>query len=220
MSEIYGMLPRRYAESLLYVDLVDILSAYRRFFKLSSLSQVLGVPDSHLSRYANGRLRPRIDRCLHFVKLLTDMNLVKRIVMGYLRSGNLLDLLIDATFTKLVALSALGKLVGVFHGSRVETVITSSETVLIASHISHRLKSSLLDIRLMKSGSKIRKLGNSVVILVMVDDDAIELLSRAKTESRNANVRYILSILCSDEIGQLKSMFPDAAVDCLVGAST
>ncbi len=220
MSEIYSMLSRRYAESLLYVDLVDALSAYRKFFRLSSLSRILGVPDAHLSKYANGRLRPRVGRCLRLVKLLTDMNLVRRAVVEYLKSESLVDLLMDVAFTKLVALSILERLVEVFHGSRVETVITSSETMLIASHISHRLKSSLLNIHVMRGGSRTRNLGNSAVVLVMVDEDAIETLARAKAESRNANVRYAFSVLYSDEVRRLRSLFPGAVIDCLVEAVT
>lgn len=218
MSEVYSMLSRRYAESLLYVDLVDVLSAYRRFFKLSSLSQILGVHEAHLSKYANGRLRPRAGRCLHLVRLLTDMNLVRRVVVEYLRSGSLVDLLSDVAFTKLVALAILERLVEVFHGSRVETVITSSETMLIASHISHRLKSSLLNIHVARGSSRVRNLGNSAVVLVMVDEDVVELLRRAKAESRNVNVRYVFSVLYSDEVRQLRSLFPGAVIDCMIGA--
>lgn len=220
VSETYSMLPRKYAESLLYVDLVDLLSVYRRFSKLTSLSQVLGVRETSLSKYANGKLRPRVSKCLSLVKTLTDMNLVRRIAMEYLRSESLIDLLADASFTKLIALSILDRVVRVFHGSRVETVLTSSEAVLIASHVSHRLKSSLLNIHVMRSSSKIRSLGNSAVILVMADEEIVEELERARAESKKTNIKYVFSMIYSKEAERLTSIFPNITIDYLIGVPT
>lgn len=217
MSETYSILPRKYAESLLYVDLVDILSVYRKFSKLTALSQTLGIRETSLSKYANGRLRPRVSKCASLIKVLTDIDLVRRVTMEYLRSESLVDLLANVTFTKLIALSILEKVVRVFHGSRVETILTSSEAVLIASHISHRLKSSLLNMHVLRSSSKVRSLGNSAVILVMVDEEIVKELARAKAESKKINIRYIFSMIYSEDVGRLVSLFPNAVVDYLIG---
>lgn len=217
MSETYSILPRRYAESLLYVDLVDILSVYRKFSKLTSLSQTLGVRETSLSKYANGRLRPRVSKCVSLMKILTDVDLVRRATMEYLRNESLVDLLANVSFTKLIALSILERIVRVFHGSRVETVLATSEAMLIASHISHRLKSPLLNIHVLRSSSRVRNLGNSAVILVMADDDIVRELARAKAESKKVNIRYIFSMIYSDDVEKLVSLFPNAVVEHLIG---
>lgn len=219
MSKTYSMLPRRYAESLLYVDLVDVLAAYRKFSKLTYLSQVLGVSETSLSKYANGKLRPRVDKCLTLIRTLTDINFVRKAVMEYLKNESLIDLLTDMSFTKLIALSILEKVASVFYGSRVETILASSEAILIASHVSHRLKSSLLNIHVVRGSSKIKNLGNSAVILVMVDEELIKELAKAKAESRKTNVRYVFSVVHSNDVDRLASVFPNAIVDCLIGAS-
>ncbi|MEM2208415.1 MAG: hypothetical protein QXG17_06980 [Sulfolobales archaeon] len=217
MSKTYSLLPHKYAESLLYVDLVDLLSVYRRFSKLTSLSQILGVRETSLSKYANGRIRPKTSKSISLVKILTDAKLVREVVMEYLRNESLVDLLMDTSFTKLIALSILEKIVSVFHGSRVETILTSSEAVLIASHVAHRLKSSLLNIHVMRSGSRLKNIGNSIMILIMADEEIIKELTRVKAESRKVDVKYIFLMIYSNEVGRLTSLFPNATVDCLIG---
>ncbi|MCX8184382.1 MAG: hypothetical protein RMI56_05855 [Sulfolobales archaeon] len=216
MSENYNILPRRYAESLLYVDLVDIMSAYRKFSKLVFLSQVLGIREASLSKYANGRIRPRTERCLSLVKVLTDSNLVKKAVAEYLKNESLVDLLTDVHFTKLIALSVLEKIINVFHGSRVEAILTSSEAILVASHLSHRLKSSLLNLHTVRGSARIKNLGNCAAVLVMVDEEIVRELSRVKTEGRRTNIRYIFSIVHTRELALLSSIFPNAVVDYLI----
>ena len=216
MNEAYGTLPPKYAESLLYVDLVDVLSAYRKFSRLSSLSRILGVRESSLSKYVNGRLRPRPNRCLSLVRSLTSVDLVRGAVMEYLRDGGIVELLTDVHFTKLIALAILGKIVEVFRGSRVETIITSSEALLIASHVSHRLKSPLLNIHVARGTSRMRNLGNTAVILVMADEEVVRQLARVKAESRRTDVKYIFAMIYSAEAEQLASTFPNAVVDCLI----
>ncbi|MEM1622658.1 MAG: hypothetical protein QW780_04380 [Sulfolobales archaeon] len=220
MSKTYSLLPRKYAESLLYVDLVDLLSVYRRFTKLTSLSQILGIRETSLSKYANGRIRPKASKSVSLIKTLTDVRLVRKVVMEYLRNESLVDLLMDSSFTKLIALLILEKVVSIFHGSRVETILTSSEAVLIASHVAHRLKSSLLNIHVMRSSSRLRNIGNSVMVLVMADDEIVKELARVKAESRKVDIKYVFSMIYSSEIARLISLFPNAIVDCLIGSPT
>jgi hypothetical protein len=217
LSEAYSTLPTKYAESLLYIDLVDILTAYRRTSRLSTIGNIVGVRDTSLSKYVNGRLRPRSSKSLAMIKVLTDMNLVKRVVSEYLRDGSLVELLTDVPFTKLIALSILGRLVKIFHGSRVETVVAPSEALLIASHISHRLKSTLINLHTIRSSSKIRNLGNTVVILVLTDDEIVEQMAKVRAEGRKTAVRYVFSVIYSKEVDTLASIFPYATVEYLIG---
>lgn len=217
MSEAYSTLPPKYVESLLYIDLVDILTAYRRVSRLTTIGNIIGVRDTSLSKYINGKLRPRSTKSLAMIKTLIDMNLVKKVVSEYLHDGSLVELLTDVPLTKLIALSVLDRLVRLFHGSRVETVIASSEALLIASHISHRLKSSLINLHTIRGSSKIRNLGNTAVILVIADDEIIEQLVKIKMEGKKTIIRYIFSIIYSKEMNVLASIFPSATVEYLIG---
>ncbi|MEM0284671.1 MAG: hypothetical protein QW290_03095 [Sulfolobales archaeon] len=220
MNKTYSLLPHKYAESLLYVDLVDLLSVYRRFTKLTSLSQILGIRETSLSKYANGRIRPRTSKSISLIKTLTDAKLVREAVMEYLRNESLVDLLMDASFTKLIALSILEKVVSIFHGSRVETILTSSEAVLIASHVAHRLKSALLNIHVMRGSSKLKNIGNSVIILVMADEEIVKELAKVRAENRKVDVKYVFLMIYSNDVERLTSLFPNATVDCLIGSPT
>jgi len=217
LSEVYSTLPPKYVESLVYIDLVDILTAYRRVSRLSTIGNIIGVRDTSLSKYINGKLRPRSARSLAMIKTLIDMNLVKNAVSEYLRDRSLIELLTDIPFTKLIALSIMERLVKLFHGSRVETVIASSEALLIASHISHRLRSSLINLHTVRGSSKVRNLGNTAVILVIADDEIIKQLVKVKTEGRRTTVKYIFLVIYSKEVDILASIFPNTTVEYLVG---
>ncbi|MCS7100041.1 MAG: hypothetical protein RMH84_05155 [Sulfolobales archaeon] len=217
MSENYSMFPRMYSESLLYVDLVDIVSAYRKFFKLIYLSKILGIREAPLSKYASGKIKPRASKSLSMVRALTSIDLVKKAVTEYIKNESLLDLLTDVYFTKLIALSILERIISVFHGSRVEAVLASSEAILIASHLSHRLKSPLLNLHAVRGTARLKNLGNSIIILVMADNEIVKELSRIKMEGRRTDIRYIFSLIYTKELTTLSSIFPNAVVDHLVG---
>jgi len=217
LSSIYGTLPHKYAESLAYVDLVDILTAYKKYSKLTYLSSILGIRESSLSRYINGRLRPRMSRSLSLIKALTEVELVRSLVLNRLREDSIVEVLSDSTFTKLIALTILRRLTEVLQGSRLESVLASSEALLIASHISHRLRSNLLNMHAVRSSRRLKNLGNTAVILVLVDYEIERFLARVKSEGGRTDIRYVFSLVYSKEVSDLASMFPRAVVDYLVG---
>jgi len=199
------------------VDLVDILLAYKKYSKLTYLSSILGVRESSLSRYINGRLRPRMNRSLGLIKVLTELGLVRNLVLSRLREDNVIEVLSDTAFTKLIALTILRRLAELLQGSRLETVLASSEALLIASHISHRLRSNLLNIHAIRGTRRVRNLGNTAVILVLVDYEIERFLAKVKSEGGRTDIRYIFSLIYSKEVDELANMFPSAVVDYLVG---
>jgi len=217
VSGIYSTLPHKYAESLAYVDLVDVLVAYKKYSKLTYLSSILGVRESSLSRYVNGRLRPRISRSLSLIKVLTELELVRNLTLSRLSEDSIVEVLSDTAFTKLIALTILRRLAELLHGSRLETVLASSEALLIASHIAHRLRSNLLNIHAVRGTRRVRNLGNTAVILVLVDYEVERFLAKVKSESGRTDIRYIFSLVYSKEVDNLASMFPNAVVEFLVG---
>lgn len=199
------------------MDLVDILLAYKKYSKLTYLSSILGVRESSLSRYINGRLRPRMNRSLGLIKVLTELGLVRNLVLSRLREDNVIEVLSDTAFTKLIALTILRRLAELLQGSRLETVLASSEALLIASHISHRLRSNLLNIHAIRGTRRVRNLGNTAVILVLVDYEIERFLAKVKSEGGRTDIRYIFSLIYSKEVDELANMFPSAVVDYLVG---
>jgi len=214
---MYSTLPHKYAESLAYVDLVDILLAYKKFSKLTYLSNILGIRESSLSRYINGRLRPRMNRSLGLIKALTELGLVRSLILSRLREDGVVEVLSDTAFTKLIALTILRRLTELLQGSRLETVLASSEALLIASHISHRLRSNLLNIHAIRGTRRVRNLGNTAVILVLVDYEVERFLARVKSEGGRTDIRYVFSLVYSKEVDDLASMFPNAVVEYLIG---
>lgn len=136
---------------------VEMLRSARRFYKLISLSEMLGIDPSILSRYSTGQTLPSYSQALEMIKALRRVIDLPRLILNEsVGPGGLIDPtlpLMDSNLLRLIAIEFYNRLRG-----RKVTKILVPETsgVVLATAIAMYLDADVVVARKRKTSPHIR----------------------------------------------------------------
>ncbi len=193
---MYLDLGEKYTRQAIRVEAVELLVAYKSFFRHEELSSVLGIPPSVLSRYHLGHMVPNTETAERVVKTLLSDELVKKFVSRALMKlkGDIFRFLMNQRNLEVVSAYISRKLIdnfGIEEVSNYSIVTIPDYSVPLASSVAKRL-------------------GLSMVILNPVVSASVQKLSSVPSIEKRSGVIAVIALLCQDTSTDLISKIAEA----------
>ena len=193
---MYLDLGEKYTRQAIRVEAVEMLVAFKSFFRHEELSSFLGIPPSVLSRYHLGHMVPNTETAEKIVEVLLSDDLVKRFVSRALMKlkGDIFRFLINQRNLEVVSAYISRKLMERFG---VDGVINYS--IVTIPDYSVPLASSVA-----------KRLGLSMIILDPVVSSSVQKLSSVPSVEKGSNVIAVIALLCQDTAAEITNKITDA----------
>ncbi|GEM_PF-3378737 len=193
---MYLDLGEKYTRQAIRVEAVELLVAFKSFFRHEELSSVLGIPPSVLSRYHLGHMVPNTETAERIVKVLLSDKLVKRFVSRALMKlkGDIFRFLMNQRNLEVVSAYISEKLIahfGIDGASKYSIVTIPDYSVPLASSVAKRL-------------------GLSMIILDPVVSASVQKLSSVPSIEKGSDVIAVTALLCQDTATELTAKIADA----------
>lgn len=193
---MYLDLGEKYTRQAIRVEAVELLVAFKTFFRHEELSSVLGVPPSVLSRYHLGHMVPNTETAERVVKVLLSDELVKRFVSRALMKlkGDIFRFLMNQRNLEVVSAYISRKLIvyfGIDGVSKYSIVTIPDYSVPLASSVAKRLDLSM-------------------IILDPVVSASVQKLSSVPSIEKGSDVIAVIALLCQDTAAELTTKIADA----------
>jgi hypothetical protein len=188
---MYLELGEKYMRQAIRVEAVELLVAFKSFFRHEELSSVLNIPPSVLSRYHLGHMVPNTETAEKMVRTFLSDNLVKRYVSRALMKlkGDIFSFLKNQRNLEVVSAYISRKLIdqyGIEELGKYSIVTIPDYSVSLASSIAKRL-------------------GLNMTILDPVVSTSVQKLSSVPSLEKASNVIAVISLLCQDTAAEITS---------------
>ncbi len=192
---MYLDLGEKYIRQAIRIEAVELLVAFKSFFKHEELSSVLGIPPSVLSRYHLGHMVPNTETAEKIVNVLLSDELVKRFVSRALikLKGDIFRFLMNQRNLEVVSAYISRKLATLF-GKDV-----GKHSIVTIPDYSVPLASSVA-----------RRLGLSMAILEPVVSASVQKLSSVPSVEKGSSVLAVIALLCQDTTTELTNKVANA----------
>lgn len=202
---MYLDLGEKYMRQAIRVEAVELLVAFKSFFRHEELSSVLGIPPSVLSRYHLGHMVPNTETAERIVDALLSEELVKRFVSRALMKlkGDIFRFLMNQRNLEVVSAYISRKLIdhfGIDWVSNSSIVTIPDYSVPLASSVAKRL-------------------GLSMIILNPVVSASVQKLSSVPSIEKGSSVIAVIAMLCQDTSTDLTNRITEAGATLRAVAS-
>lgn len=186
---MYLDLGEKYSRQAIRVEAVELLVAFKSFFRHEELSSVLNIPPSVLSRYRLGHMVPNTETAERIVEALLSDALVKGFVSRALMKlkGDIFRFLMNQRNLEVVSAYISRKLIDHFSIDGI-----SNYSVVTIPDYSIPLASSVA-----------RRLGLSMIILDPVVSASVQKLSSIPSIEKGGDVIAVTALLCQDTAAEL-----------------
>jgi len=186
---MYLDLGEKYRRQAIRVEAVEMLVAFKSFFRHEELSSVLDIPPSVLSRYHLGHMVPNTETAERIINILLSDDLVKRFVSRALikLKGDIFRFLINQRNLEVVSAYISRKLLSIFGVEELDNY-----SVATVPDYSVPLASSVA-----------KRLGMNMLILDPVVSVSVQKLSSVPSVEKGSSVIAVIALLCQDTAAEI-----------------